>query len=121
MFKIKTFYSFGQFPYHAILEDGIMIAKLMSKNYKLAKKIKTLLENEYPTVNIVSQDNQNNMNDALNAIRNTKGQFFGLTTKTTTLNAQFRGETPSYVKVWDRNENRLRRFNKKSLVKVNMK
>ena len=61
------------------------------------------------------------MNDALNAIRNTKGQFFGLTTKTETLNAQFRGETPSYVKVWDRNENRLRRFRKNSLVKVNMK
>jgi hypothetical protein len=81
-----------------------------------------LQEFSTPTVNIVSPDNQNNnMNDALNAIRNTKGQFFGLTTKTTTLNAQFRGETPSYVKVWDRNNAEMRRFHKKSLVKVNMK
>lgn len=120
MFRIITFYSFGVIPYHAILKDQNVVVKLMDKNYKLAKKIKTLLENEYPTVNILSTPNTN-MNDALTAIRNTKGQFFGLTTKTTTLNAQFRGETPSYVKVWDRNENRLRRFNKNSLVKVNMK
>ncbi len=61
------------------------------------------------------------MNNTLNAIRNTKGRFFGLTTKTETLNAQFRGETESFIKVWDRNENRMRRFKKNSLVKVNVK
>lgn len=61
-----------------------------------------------------------NMNNTLSAMRNTKGQFFGLTTKTETLNAQFRGETPSYVKVWDRNNNEMRRFHKNSLVKVNI-
>lgn len=60
------------------------------------------------------------MNNALTAVRNTKGQFFGLTTKTETLNAQFRGETPSYVKIWDRNANRMRRFHKNSLLRVNM-
>lgn len=61
------------------------------------------------------------MNDTLTAIRNTKGRFFGLTTKTETLNAQFRGETASYIKIWDRNENRLRRFKKNCLVNVNVK
>lgn len=61
------------------------------------------------------------MNNTLTAIRNTKGRFFGLTTKTETLNAQFRGETASFVKIWDRNENRLRRFKKNSLVNVNVK
>ena len=61
------------------------------------------------------------MNNTLNTIRNSKGRFFGLTTKTETLNAQFRGETDSFVKVWDRNANRMRRFNKNSLVKANVK
>ena len=60
------------------------------------------------------------MNNTLAAIRNTKGRFFGLTTKTETLNAQFRGETPSYVNIYDRNANRLRRFHKNSLVRVNI-
>ena len=74
-----------------------------------------------PAVNILSPDKQKHMNDTLTTIRNSKGRFFGLTTKTETLNAQFRGETASYVKIWDRNENRLRRFNKNSLVKANVK
>ena len=61
------------------------------------------------------------MNETLNTIRNSKGRFFGLQTNNEILNAQFRGETPSYIKVWDRNANRMRRFNKKSLVKANVK
>ena len=59
-------------------------------------------------------------NNTLSALRNTKGRFFGLSTKTETLNAQFRGETASYVKIFDRNANRMRRFHKNSLVKVNI-
>lgn len=74
-----------------------------------------------PIVNILSPDNKTHMNNTLTAIRNTKGRFFGLTTKTETLNAQFRGETESFIKVWDRNENRLRRFKKNCLVNVNVK
>jgi hypothetical protein len=61
------------------------------------------------------------MNDIVNQIRNSRGRFFGLTTKTETLNAQFSGETKYFVKVYDRNNKRMRRFRKTSLVSVNMK
>jgi hypothetical protein len=41
---------------------------------------------------------------ALNVIRGTRGRFFGLkTTQGETLNAQFRGETESYIQIFDRN------------------
>lgn len=56
---------------------------------------------------------------ALNVIRATHGRFFGLkTTQGETLNAQFRGETESYVRVFDRNNGLVRRFAKTSLDKV---
>ena len=56
---------------------------------------------------------------ALNAIRGTRGRFFGLrTTQGETLNAQFRGETESYIQVFDRNNGSVRRFAKTSLDKV---
>ena len=55
----------------------------------------------------------------LNAIRWTRGRFFGLqTTQGETLNAQFRGETGSYIQVFDRNNGLIRRFAKTSLDKV---
>jgi len=60
------------------------------------------------------------MNNTLDAMRNTKGRFFGLTTKTRTLNAQFLGETKYFVKIYDRNENRNCRFHKNSLLRVNI-
>ena len=53
---------------------------------------------------------------ALNAIRNSKGRFFGLHTKQgETINAQFRGETDAYVKVYDRNNYRTRLIAKSSI------
>ena len=56
---------------------------------------------------------------ALNVIRSTRGRFFGLQTKQgEILNAQFRGETESYIRVFDRNNGSLRRFAKTSLDKV---
>jgi hypothetical protein len=56
---------------------------------------------------------------ALNVIRGTRGRFFGLqTTQGETLNAQFRGETASYINVFDRNNGLVRRFAKSSLDKV---
>lgn len=56
---------------------------------------------------------------ALNVIRGTRGRFFGLrTSQGETLNAQFRGETNSYIQVFDRNNGLLRRFAKTSLDKV---
>ena len=54
--------------------------------------------------------------DALNTIRNSKGRFFGLkTTAGEVLNAQFRGETDSYIKIYDRNNFRNRLFAKTSI------
>jgi hypothetical protein len=56
---------------------------------------------------------------ALNVIRGTRGRFFGLkTTQGETLNAQFRGETESYIQIFDRNNGNVRRFAKTSLDKV---
>jgi hypothetical protein len=57
--------------------------------------------------------------DAMNMIRNSKGRFFGLkTTSGEVLNAQFRGETDSYVQVYDRNNFRNRKFAKTSIASV---
>ena len=57
--------------------------------------------------------------DALNMIRNSKGRFFGLkTTAGEVLNAQFRGESDSYVRVYDRNNRENRKFAKTSIASV---
>jgi hypothetical protein len=57
--------------------------------------------------------------DAMNMIRNSKGRFFGLkTTSGEVLNAQFRGETDSYVQVYDRNNFMNRKFAKTSIASV---
>jgi hypothetical protein len=55
-------------------------------------------------------------NSIMKAIRNSKGRFFGLYTKTgEAINAQFSKETPSYVTVYDRNHNKYRKLAKTSL------
>lgn len=57
---------------------------------------------------------------ALNAIRATKGRFFGLTTvQGEILNAQFLGETNNYITIFDRNNRSSRRLAKTSLALVN--
>ena len=57
--------------------------------------------------------------NALNNIRNSKGRFFGLrTTAGEVLNAQFRGETDQYVRVYDRNNYRNRTLAKTSIASV---
>lgn len=47
-FRIRTWWQFGTFPYHAIEnERGEVVVKLMKKNYPLAKKLKeALIKNE---------------------------------------------------------------------------
>lgn len=53
---------------------------------------------------------------ALNAIRNSKGRFFGLyTTSGEVMNAQFLGETDSYIRVFDRNKREDRKLAKTSI------
>ena len=55
----------------------------------------------------------------LNTIRGTRGRFFGLlTTQGETLNAQFRGETNSYIEIFDRKNGVNRRLAKTSIDKV---
>jgi hypothetical protein len=52
----------------------------------------------------------------LEAIRNSKGRFFGLYTKQgESLNAQLKSETNQTIVVYDRNFNRTRRFAKASI------
>jgi hypothetical protein len=47
---------------------------------------------------------------------NSKGRYFGLYTKSgDSLNARFVQETPSYVTVYDRNRNSLRKFLKTNI------
>lgn len=61
----------------------------------------------------------NKQKTILNTIRSTRGRFFGLlTTQGETLNAQFRGETNSYIKIFDRNNGVNRRLAKTSIDKV---
>lgn len=55
-------------------------------------------------------------NKIMTAIRNSKGRFFGLYTKTgEALNAQFVSESPAYVVVYDRNRSVNRKLAKTSL------
>lgn len=56
----------------------------------------------------------------LNAIRATKGRFFGLrTTQGEVINAQLLGETSNYITIFDRNGRYNRRLAKTSLASVN--
>lgn len=55
-------------------------------------------------------------NKIMTAIRNSKGRFFGLYTKSgEALNAQFVAESPQYVTVYDRNAKAKRKLAKTSL------
>jgi len=59
---------------------------------------------------------------ALNAIRNSKGRFFGLyTTQGAVINAQFLGETDSYIRVFDRNKRVDRTLAKSSVDRVTIR
>jgi hypothetical protein len=63
-----------------------------------------------------------NQISALNAIRNSKGRFFGLyTTQGGVINAQFIGETDSYIRVYDRNERVDRTVAKSSVDRVTLR
>jgi hypothetical protein len=43
--KIKTYWSFGNWPYHAIqTQEGEVMCKLMERNYKLACKLRKVIE-----------------------------------------------------------------------------
>lgn len=57
----------------------------------------------------------------INAIRNSKGRFFGLRTKQgETLNAQLVGETPQYFRLYDRNNDTSRTLAKTSVQSVSI-
>ena len=56
------------------------------------------------------------MNNTVETLKSTRGQFFTLVTKTgETMNAQLRGLTAKTAVVFDRNNNRCRRLNLKSI------
>ena len=57
----------------------------------------------------------------LNAIRNSKGRFFGLRkTDGEVLNAQFRSETDQYMVLFDRNNYRNRKIAKTSIASTSL-
>jgi hypothetical protein len=65
--------------------------------------------------------NTTNQNKIVKAMRNSRGRFFGLTTKTgDSINAQFVSESPSYVTVYDRNRYANRKLAKTSLAGLSM-
>jgi hypothetical protein len=65
--------------------------------------------------------NTTNQNKIVKAMRNSRGRFFGLTTKTgDSINAQFVSESPSYVTVYDRNRYTNRKLAKTSLAGLSM-
>lgn len=58
---------------------------------------------------------------AINSIRQSKGRFFGLyMTSGEVMNAQFLGETDSYLRVYDRNNGIDRKLAKTSVKAVNI-
>jgi hypothetical protein len=60
-------------------------------------------------------------NKIVKAMRNSRGRFFGLTTKTgDSINAQFVSESPSYVTIYDRNRYSHRKLAKSSLSGLSM-
>lgn len=60
--------------------------------------------------------NTTNQNKIVKAMRNSRGRFFGLTTKSgDSINAQFVSETPNYVTIYDRNRYAQRKLAKSSL------
>ena len=62
-----------------------------------------------------------NQINALNAIRHSKGRFFGLyTTSGEVLNAQFLGESDSFIRVFDRNNRMKRKLAKTSIKAANI-
>ena len=66
-------------------------------------------------------NNANQQTNVINEIRNSRGRFFGLYTKNyPAINAQFQGETPSYVMVFDRNSRKNRKLAKSSIVGVSI-
>jgi hypothetical protein len=59
--------------------------------------------------------------EALNAIRQSKGRFFGLyLTQGDVLNAQFVNETDAYINVFDRNNRSHRKLAKSSVAGVRL-
>jgi hypothetical protein len=57
----------------------------------------------------------------LNSIRQSKGRFFGLyTTSGEVMNAQFLGETDSFIRVYDRNNGVERKLAKTSIKSANV-
>ena len=64
--------------------------------------------------------NTNTINSKmLNAIRETKGRFFGIYTKQgEVINAQFSNESSNYIQIYDRNQKTRRRLAKTSLLGV---
>jgi hypothetical protein len=58
---------------------------------------------------------------ALNAIRQSKGRFFGLyTTQGDVMNARFVNETDEYINVYDRNRHTDRKLAKSSIQSVTL-
>jgi|GEM_PF-2106348 len=57
----------------------------------------------------------------VNAMTNSRGRFFGLSTKQgANINAQYVEQTPSYVVVYDRNSFNYRKIAKTSLTRLSM-
>lgn len=60
-----------------------------------------------------------NQNKIVNAMRSSRGRFFGLTTiQGNQVNARFVSDTPSYVRVYDRNREATLTIAKSSLAGI---
>jgi hypothetical protein len=66
--------------------------------------------------------NQNTRQDnILNAMRSSKGRFFGLTTtQGSSVNARFVSESARYINIYDRHNNENRKIAKTSLAVLNL-
>ena len=64
-------------------------------------------------------NNTKRQKNVIDQIRNSRGRFFGLyTSNRPAINAQFHGETPSYVMIYDRNSGEKLKLAKSSIIGV---
>jgi hypothetical protein len=69
----------------------------------------------------MNKSNNTRQNQIVNAMRSSRGRFFGLTTtQGSSVNGRFVSESPKYIIVYDRHNNEQRKIAKSSLANLRL-
>lgn len=69
----------------------------------------------------MNTSNNTRQNQIVNAMRSSRGRFFGLTTtQGSSVNGRFVSESPKYINVYDRHNNEHRKIAKSSLASLRL-